>query len=104
MICPLYIGVFRAIGIMLGSQGVAHLVEQFFPWRAGWAPGLKASGVWGRHEGFEECIILKIFLINHQVGRNRDIITIFFPINRPTSVSHGRLAADALVGWLVRND
>ena len=86
---------------MLSSKGVAHLVEQFFPWRGGWTLGLKGCGVWGRHEGFEECIILKIFLINYQVGRNRDIMSILFPINRPTRVFSGLYASYKRVAWTV---
>lgn len=88
-LCPFYIGVFSAIGVVLGSKGVPHLVEEFFPLRGRCALRLKGRGVLDCHMDFEQCIIVKTFLINHQVGRSRDVITIFFPINSRTRVFSG---------------
>ena len=92
-LCPFYIGVFSALGILLGSKGVAHLVEQLF------AGG--EVGPCGCPMGFEQRIIMKIFLINHQVGRNRDIMTILFRINRPTRVFSGFYASYKRFAWTV---
>ena len=99
--CPFYMGVFGAIGVVLGSKGVAHLVEQLFGWWGGQALQLKGSGVCGCLVGFEQRIIMKIFLINHQVGRNRDIMTILFHINHPTGVFSGFFASYKRFAWKI---
>ena len=96
---PFYIGVFGAIGVVLGSKGVAHLIQQLFGWWEGRGLRLKGCGVWGCPMSFEQCILVKIFLINHQVGRSRDFITILFPINRPTRVFSGFFASYKRFAW-----
>lgn len=99
--CPLDIGAFSAIGVVLGSKGVTNLVEQLFRGWEGWTLRLKGGGVWSCHIGFEQCIIMKIFLINHQLGGNKDIITILFPINRPTRVFSGLYASYKRFAWTI---
>jgi hypothetical protein len=47
------------------------------------------------------CILVKILLINHQDGRNRDIITIFFPINSRTRVFSGLYASYKRFAWKI---
>ena len=32
---PIHVGIFGAVGVMLGLEGVMHLVEQFFALRQG---------------------------------------------------------------------
>jgi integrase len=59
------------------------------------------GGVWGCHVGFWRCIIVKVFLIIHQDGRNRDIITIFFPINHPPGVFSGLYASYKRFAWKI---
>jgi len=44
---------------------------------------------------------MKVFLINHQEGRNRDIITIFFPIKRCTGVLSGLFASYKHLEWKI---
>ena len=106
---PVFVGLFGAVGVVLGLKGVAHtfdklsasLVKQFFPRRGGCALRLNGGGVWDWHIGFGKCIIVKVFLINHQEGRNRDIITIFFPINHRTRVFSGLYASYKRFAWKI---
>jgi len=62
---------------------------------------LNGAGVRGSYIGFRRCIIVNIFLINHQDGSNRDIITIFFPLNRRTRVFSGLYASYKYLAWKI---